>query len=457
MAVFALSCFGLLLYLWTAFGGPVPLEAKGYRVRVAFPEATQLAQEADVRISGVPVGKVVTLTRSGQRTLATLELKPRYSPLPSDTRAILRLKTLLGETYVELTPGTRGAPKLKENARLPDSRVQSTTELDEVLRAFDPKTRTELRNWVTNWAATIRGRGSDFNAALGNLGPTVQNGADLLGVLDAERGALASLVRNTGQTFGALGSREAQTSSLITAGKRVFDTTAARNADLEQTFKVLPVFLRELKPTLDVVKATAQTAAPVFKSLRPVAPLLYPALRDSYALAPDLKATFTRLDPALTAARTGLPAATRTLRASLPLLQILDPVSRDLAPIVDYLGLYKNDFMQSWMNVAAATQGTTDPPGSAKPVHYLRAIAVIGNEALMALSKRMASNRNNAYPLPDSQLKLKTGLDSFNCSQTHNPQTIPVILSAPASCNVQKSPEVQGRSTAYPQIRRPAG
>ena len=61
MAGFALSCFGLLLFLWLAFGGSIPLKPKGYRFVASFSEATQLAQEADVRISGVPVGKVKTI------------------------------------------------------------------------------------------------------------------------------------------------------------------------------------------------------------------------------------------------------------------------------------------------------------------------------------------------------------------------------------------------------------
>ena len=60
MVLFALSCFGILLYLWLVFGGSTPLKPQGYRVKVNFHEATQLAQEADVRISGVPVGRVKT-------------------------------------------------------------------------------------------------------------------------------------------------------------------------------------------------------------------------------------------------------------------------------------------------------------------------------------------------------------------------------------------------------------
>ena len=108
MIAFAISCFGLLLFLWLSFGGPVPLQPKGYRFEVAFPEATQLGQEADVRIAGVSVGKVRHVERDprGNATLTDIEIDSRYAPIPRDVRAVLRQKTLLGETFVELTPGT---------------------------------------------------------------------------------------------------------------------------------------------------------------------------------------------------------------------------------------------------------------------------------------------------------------------------------------------------------------
>ena len=70
MVGFALSCFGLLLFLWLAFGGPIPLTPKGYRFQTSFGEATQLAKEADVRISGVSVGKVKDIETTGRRALA---------------------------------------------------------------------------------------------------------------------------------------------------------------------------------------------------------------------------------------------------------------------------------------------------------------------------------------------------------------------------------------------------
>src|SRR3954454_20506671 len=104
MVAFALSCFGLLLFLWLAFGGSIPLKPKGYEFKIPFKEATSLANEADVRISGVPVGKVKTikLARNGLNE-ATIQIDSKYAPISRDTKAILRQKTLLGETYVELT------------------------------------------------------------------------------------------------------------------------------------------------------------------------------------------------------------------------------------------------------------------------------------------------------------------------------------------------------------------
>src|SRR5437764_14834234 len=122
MVIFALSCFGLLTFLWISFGGSVPLKPKQYQLHVNFPEATTLAEAADVRIAGVPVGKVRSkrLDKKGNRTKVVLSTDPQYAPLPRGTRAILRQKTLLGETFVELTPGQPSSGKLADGGTLAD-------------------------------------------------------------------------------------------------------------------------------------------------------------------------------------------------------------------------------------------------------------------------------------------------------------------------------------------------
>src|SRR3954467_229740 len=228
MAGFALSCFGLLLFLWIAFGGNIPLKPKGYRFTASFSEATQLAQEADVRISGVPVGKGKTIEpdkRTG-RADVVIQLRSRYAPLPSDAKAILRQKTLLGETYVELTPGRGPAPPIPEGGVLPASQVSDTVELDEILRAFDPETRAAFQDWMQTQAQAISGRGQDLNDALGNLGPFAEDTADLVSILNKQEGAVSRLIANTGVVFGALSERDGQLRSLVENTSRFLSTTA---------------------------------------------------------------------------------------------------------------------------------------------------------------------------------------------------------------------------------------
>src|SRR3954447_15439257 len=203
MVVFALSCFGLLLFLWLSFGGPIPLKPKGYRVQVGFPEATQLGLEADVRVAGVSVGKLrqKKLDPNSNRTLATLEIERKYAPLRSDAKAMLRQKSLLGETYIELTPGS-SKKTIPEGGQLPDGQVQKTVELDEIFRALDPQTRAAFRGWQQDLAKGINGRGQDFKDASGPLPGSAHAGADALPVLDSQRGPAPRLVKNTGVTFG---------------------------------------------------------------------------------------------------------------------------------------------------------------------------------------------------------------------------------------------------------------
>src|SRR5271154_195333 len=86
IVLFALSCFGLLLFLWESFGGPVPLKPKGYRFTVAFPRTLALAEQSEVRISGVDIGHVISLKRGEDGlTHVTVEVSHQYAPLRANT------------------------------------------------------------------------------------------------------------------------------------------------------------------------------------------------------------------------------------------------------------------------------------------------------------------------------------------------------------------------------------
>jgi virulence factor Mce-like protein len=410
MVVFALSCFGLLLFLWLAFGGAVPLKPKGYRFNVSFAEATQLATEADVRISGVPVGKVKTIEpdKATGRSNVEIELESRYAPLPSDARAILRQKTLLGETYVELTPGSRDAPKVPEGGSLRVAQVSDTVQLDEIFRTFDADTRAAFQTWMQEQAKGIGSYGRDLNDALGNLGPFAEDAARLVDILNRQDGAVRGLVSNTGVVFEALSERDGQLRSLIENSNRVFAATASRDEQLKQAFMALPTFESESQQTLDRLAEFAQTTDPLITQLRPAARELSPTLQNLGALSPDLKALFRDLNGLIDASRTGFPAAEQVLEDARPLIAQLDPAMRQLTPIFQFLGLNKRELTAFFANSVAATQA------SAGGVHYLRTTNPLNAENLAVYPRRIGTNRPNPYAKSGNFLLLKSGMPVFD-------------------------------------------
>jgi phospholipid/cholesterol/gamma-HCH transport system substrate-binding protein len=400
MVAFALSCFGLLLFLWLSFGGPIPLKPKGYRVQVGFPEATQLGLEADVRVAGVSVGKLrkKVLDPSSNRTLVDLEIDRKYAPLKTDARAILRLKSILGETYIELTPGS-SKKTIPEGGRLPNGQIQSTVELDEIFQALDPTTRAAFQTWQQDLAEGIDGRGRDFNDALGTLPGFAKDGADVLSVLDSQEGAVSRLVKNTGVTFGALTENEQQLSNLITSAGRVFDATASQQDNLAETIRIFPTFLDESKATLERLETFSSNTRPLIQDLRPVAQDLQPTLRDVRALAPDLRRFFRDLDPLIKVSRTGLPAGSEVIRGLKPTLAELTPFLQQVNPILQYFEASQFQVSDFVTNGAAALADTTTSP-SGGVGHYLRQFGPTGSESLAIHREREKTNRGNSYPAP---------------------------------------------------------
>src|SRR2546423_1467124 len=407
MVGFALSCFGLLLFLWLAFGGPIPLSPEGYRFQTSFGEATQLAKEADVRISGVSVGKVKDIaTTPNGRSKVTIQLESKYAPIPRDTKAILRQKTLLGETYVELTPGDKSSGMLKEGGLLPQSQVSPTVELDEIFRAFDAKTREAFRTWFQSQAASFRGRGQDVNDALGNLAPFAVDTDVLLRILNAQKADVRGVVRDTGTVFNALTARDDELRQLIVNSNRVLSTTAQRDEDLKGLFRALPTFQRESTLTVNRLTRFARNTNPLVTKLRPAARELSPTLVQLSALAPDLKGFFRDLGPLSDQSKTGLPALERFLDEFRPFLAEFDAPLRQLNPVLRYIGAYRNELRSFLANVPAATQAGDRPANAKGIVHYLRTLNPVNPQNLAHYPHRLGSNRSNPYELPGGYLKL---------------------------------------------------
>ena len=453
-AGFALSCFAISLFLWISFGGPIPLKPESYRITAYFPEATQLTQESDVRIGGVSVGKVkeLGLAPSDMRvngkdtTEAVIEIDPDFAPIADDARAILRSKTLLGETYVELTSGTpeaeRAAPvalgaatavsdaELESTEAIPEGetlgigQVAEQTQIDEIFNALDAETRRSFQRWQANAATAIEGRGLDLNDAMGNFGPFVGDLTEVVEILDRQSEQLQGMVRDTGVVFDALTERGDQLAGLIEGSHDTFGALAGEERALAETFRILPTFERESRATFEQLDAFQAEARPLMEDLVPLARELSPTLRSVRELAPHLRAFFPRLDQLQRASQTGLPAMRETVDGLAPLFDELDPFLASLNPAIRYLELHKETVADFLVVPGAGLSGAMAArPGDPAPRHYLRQLSYLGAETLAVHPSRLPTNRGNTYKAPgalNSPLAAERGIfGQFDCKNTN--------------------------------------
>jgi phospholipid/cholesterol/gamma-HCH transport system substrate-binding protein len=425
MVIFALSCVGLLLFLWLSFGGTIPLGAQGYRVSVSFPNAQDLATQADVRIAGVSVGKVVStqLDPKGNRTMATLQLQSQYAPLRSNTRAILRTKTILGETYIQLIPGAPNAPPIRDGGALPSTQVLPTVQLSDIFNALDPTTRHAFTVWQQQLSQAITGNDQNLNDVLGNLPSFAADATDILQVLDVQHVSVIHLLQNGGTVFGALGADQTALRNLITSAETTFATTAANNNALAATFHVFPTFLNETKATMAKLQTFSGNTDPLVRELAlHVAPQLKPTLASLDQLSPPLRHFFTNLDPLVTVSQTGLPAVSRFLTGAGPTLAATGTFLEQLNPILGWLSLHQqliSDFITQGGSAMAATTSSFSGGGIG---HYLRQFQPTGPETLSFAPNRDANNRGNTYPpslwLADGHVATNGNYGSWDCKNT---------------------------------------
>jgi virulence factor Mce-like protein len=460
MLMFTLSVFALLLFLWVSFGGTLPLRPEGYRFKAAFPEATLLAKEADVRMAGVNVGKVkqTELGPGGRTTLAEIEVDSRFAPIKADTRAILRQKSLLGETYVELSPGQEGTRDLPDGGTLARANVDDTVELDEVFRAFDPRTRRYLQEWLHETGIASTGRfASDLNDSLGNAAPFAENGARLLRPLAEQEVALRRVVRDTGRVFHAVSREDGQLRGLIVNGDATFSALASRDDALAQTFQILPTFLRETRATVGRLERFARNTDPLVRDLRRPADDLAPTVRDLGDLSPDLEKLFQDVHPLVNASATGVPAAERLLRGAEPLLESTHVFFRELNPILAYLSFNRTPVSQ-FISVGASALGGTGAGGyqaNGAGEHYLPQVAMIDSRSLQQRATRPPWERGNSYLAPnayDRAIPLGV-IESFDCNPNGGEQRDPSGSDGDAAPPCFVAPKQLFQNQQYPRLQ----
>lgn len=418
--LFVLSCFGLLMFLWESFGGPLPLKPKGYRFTVAFPRAFALAEQSDVRISGVEVGHVISVKLNGEgRTQATVELAAKYAPIRANMHAILRTKTLLGETYVQLIPKGPGGPLLRDGGRLPNSQVEPSVTLDDILSAFDAKTRRDFQIWQEAIEPSLNGRGEEINAGFAQLEPFVESANKLITILDAQEGAIKEVVHSTGVVFNALASRDHQLEGSIANGERTLHAAAEASQAFAQAFRELPAFERRSSTAFKEVDRFAAIADPYFKEFQPTERQLALLLQAAKPFSPELNKFLTSLGPLTKSAETGLPAFKPVLKLTVPVLENLRPVLHNLDPFLKYTGEYVPEVQALFANIAAASEASesnANTGGQGPKQHLLTTMNVLSPESLAIYPSPIGTSRSNAYPHSGSYGSVGSGLSVFSSS-----------------------------------------
>ena len=164
-----------------------------------------------------------------------------YAPIPKDSRAILRQKTLLGETYVELTPGHRsgaGCSTTAGGCRTPQ--VEPTVELDEIFTAFDDPTpaRRSRTGSRSSRGAIEGGRGAGPERRVRATSRASPWTAPSCCRCSTSRSvAVRRLVKNTGR--GVRGDQRARGRAARPDRERQrrFEATASRDEALAETFQ----------------------------------------------------------------------------------------------------------------------------------------------------------------------------------------------------------------------------
>lgn len=262
-----------------------------YILRIPTEDASGITTGSDVTIAGVNAGTVrgVALTPSGQ-ALITASIDPAFAPVHTHATADLRPKSLLGEMYVDINPGTSG-PVLPSGATLPGLQVNRSTDLQQVLNLFNQPTRAKLRTLIDALGGGLAGRAQEVNAAIPAGEQDLSDLAAISSTLNARdqdlRAVLAAL--NEVTTELARSDRRQQLGDLIVSTERLMGNLRAQQARLKRAVVTADSSLGNLKQGLQgTAPALSGIAAALPETVQEGNALLTPLGADTSAFLPQL-------------------------------------------------------------------------------------------------------------------------------------------------------------------------
>jgi phospholipid/cholesterol/gamma-HCH transport system substrate-binding protein len=148
---------------------------KTYHLTAYFQRTVGLYTGNDVRILGVKVGHVDSITPDGSQVKVVMSYDAD-DKVPANAKAVIITPSIVSDRYVQLTPGYTSGPTLADNAVLQIKDTRIPLELDQIFGnlnqldvALGPKGANKkgaLSRLIETGAANLRGNGQHFNQAL---------------------------------------------------------------------------------------------------------------------------------------------------------------------------------------------------------------------------------------------------------------------------------------------------
>jgi phospholipid/cholesterol/gamma-HCH transport system substrate-binding protein len=226
----------------------------------SFPRTVSLYEGSDVRILGVPVGQVETVTPTGTDVTVTMTYDAKYD-VPADAQAVIISPAIVGDRFVQLTPVHQpGDEVLADGAELTVQDTSTPLELDEIYQSIDdltvalgPQGANEegaLTNLLDSTARNFAGQGEQFNKTIENLGKftgTLENNKEELFGTAREMQRFVEALAQNDQTVRDFNDSLVGAAALL-EGER--DDLAAALKNLGVAMQQVSSFVRENKDAL---------------------------------------------------------------------------------------------------------------------------------------------------------------------------------------------------------------
>jgi virulence factor Mce-like protein len=322
---------------YLAFTKSIPFTGHGYQLKAVFADAQNIRAKSPVRISGVDVGKVSDVQHltdangNGEdAAVVTMDLKDSALPVRQDATLQLRPRLFLeGNLFVDLHPGSPGAPELHSGSVVPENQTSNSVQFDQVLTSLQQPVRQDLQIFLKEFGDALDKYGgaegfqesfrtspaafrysSEVNEALlgtqpGDLAGFVSNLDIVARELNQNSTHLQGLITNLNTVSGSLASDQASLRDAIVELPQVLAVGRPALFKLNRDFPPLRAFAREALPGVKSANSALDYANPWIGQLRQLIskPELRGLVKDLRPTIPDLAALSSESLPFLEQAR----------------------------------------------------------------------------------------------------------------------------------------------------------